>query len=267
MLGVPGEGAFDLEISEFGQGGRAGGIVGLEHQRGQIVEPGLKMEVAEGVGAKEMRFEIGGDPFELPHVGAGEPAFPPGPVVATGGVTTPELPARSGGPAYPGVGGNAGNTPYPSDVTDLPPTRYMTDYGVLASYTKPPYTTLTAYDLNTGEIKWQVPNGDHPATMRAGGPANTGGLAARNGVIVLEPRFLLAGNQEVQIAGDPRDASILTHGASVVTQGAGAVPLPGFGAVFSEAEKGSNITIRPGYNFHIVPIGNLQERGPCVQHS
>ena len=52
----------------------------------------------------------------------------------------------------------------------LPATRYMSDYGVLASCTKPPYTTLTAYDLNTGEIKWQVPNGDHPPTIAAGGP-------------------------------------------------------------------------------------------------
>ena len=36
----------------------------------------------------------------------------------------------------------------------------------MATSTKPPYTTITAYDLNTGEIKWQVPNGDDPATVR-----------------------------------------------------------------------------------------------------
>ena len=60
----------------------------------------------------------------------------------------------------------------------------MSDYGVLASWTKPPYTTITAYDLNTGEIKWQVPNGDHPPTIAAGGPSNTGGLGARNGMVV-----------------------------------------------------------------------------------
>ena len=59
----------------------------------------------------------------------------------------------------------------------------MSDYGVLASATKPPYTTLTAYDLNTGEIKWQVPTGDHAPTIAAGGPANTGGLGARNGMV------------------------------------------------------------------------------------
>ena len=47
----------------------------------------------------------------------------------------------------------------------------------MASATKPPYTTLTAYDLNTGTIKWQVPIGDDLQTMARGGPSNTGGLA------------------------------------------------------------------------------------------
>jgi quinoprotein glucose dehydrogenase len=84
---------------------------------------------------------------------------------------------------YPGVGGNAGNVPYPDDV-EVPPSRYMSDYGVMASATKPPYTTITAYDLNSGDIKWQVPNGDHAPTIAAGGPTNTGGLGARNGMVV-----------------------------------------------------------------------------------
>jgi quinoprotein glucose dehydrogenase len=110
--------------------------------------------------------------------------LPPGPVVASGGAPQPPAPQRYGGPFYPGVGGNAGNLPYPADVKNVPPTRYMTDYGVLASFTKPPYTTLTAYDLNTGDIKWQVPNGDHPPTIQAGGPSNTGGVGARHGIVV-----------------------------------------------------------------------------------
>jgi quinoprotein glucose dehydrogenase len=111
------------------------------------------------------------------------PEFPPGPVVARGGAPLPTLPPRTLGPFYPGVGGNAGNLAYPPGV-NVPPNRFMSDYGVLASATKPPYTTLTAYDLNTGEIKWQVPNGDHAPTIAAGGPQNTGGLGARDGVIV-----------------------------------------------------------------------------------
>jgi quinoprotein glucose dehydrogenase len=122
-------------------------------------------------------------PYGSARRGAPPPSLPPGPVVARGGAPQPALPPRNLGPFYPGVGGNAGNLAYPEGV-NVPPNRYMSDYGVMASATKPPYTTLTAYDLNTGVIKWQVPNGDHAPTIAAGGPHNTGGLGARNGMIV-----------------------------------------------------------------------------------
>ena len=86
---------------------------------------------------------------------------------------------------------------------------------------------------------------------------------ARNGIIVLEPRFLLVDGQQVQIAGDPADASILTHDPSAVALGARALPF-GAGIAASEAIDGTNITVGPGYAFHVVPVGNLQERGPCT---
>ena len=64
----------------------------------------------------------------------------------------------------------------------------------MASSTKPPYTTITAYDLNTGEIKWQVPNGDDPATVDHGGkgdgPRDTGGVGTRNGMVVTKTGLL-----------------------------------------------------------------------------
>ena len=87
---------------------------------------------------------------------------------------------------------------------------------------------------------------------------------ARNGIIILEPRFLIVDGQQVQVAGDPADASILTHDPSVAALGARAIPF-GAGIAADEGIKGTDITIGPGYTFHIVPIGNLQERGPCVQ--
>jgi quinoprotein glucose dehydrogenase len=139
--------------------------------------------------------------------------FPPGPVVASGGAPQPPLPPRPIGPFYPGVGGNAGNTPYPADVKDVPPTRYMTDYGVLASFTKPPYTTLTGYDLNTGEIKWQVPNGDHLPTLQAGGPGNTGGVGARYGIVVTKGGLVFhAGNDGKVRAYDEDTGEVLWTG-------------------------------------------------------
>jgi len=75
------------------------------------------------------------------------------------------------------------------------PVRYTSPYDFLQSPTNgmtaigPPWSQLTAYDLNTGEIKWQIPDGgvtpppgsnsnipaDSGAHMPRGGPLVTGG--------------------------------------------------------------------------------------------
>jgi quinoprotein glucose dehydrogenase len=77
----------------------------------------------------------------------------------------------------------------------------------MATSTKPPYTTITAYDLNTGEIKWQVPNGDDPATVEMttarpgqpcraaggcvpGGVHDTGAVGGRYGMVVTKSGLL-----------------------------------------------------------------------------
>jgi quinoprotein glucose dehydrogenase len=119
----------------------------------------------------------------------------------------PELP-----PTYAGIGGSGGNIPYPENVA-VPPIRYVSEYGVMASATKPPYTTLTAYDLNTGTIKWQVPIGDDPTTMARGGPANTGGLGARNGMFVTRSgmAFVAGGDGKVR-AYDEDNGQVLWTG-------------------------------------------------------
>ena len=133
--------------------------------------------------------------------GAGAPPLPPGPVVASGGAARPPLPPRYGGPFYPGVGGTAGNMPWPADVEAAKlPTRYQTGYNVMATSTKPPYTTITAYDLNSGEIKWQVGNGDDPATVdhsgKSDGPHDTGGVGARNGMVVTKTGLLFQNGKD-----------------------------------------------------------------------
>ncbi len=100
---------------------------------------------------------------------------PPGPVVARGGAP------GAGSPPARGGGGMAGPE-YPAGV-DAPTVRYYTDYGMQNTLVKPPYSTLTAYDLNTGTIKWQVPaGGDDPRAVAEGG-TNTGFPMARTGII------------------------------------------------------------------------------------
>jgi quinoprotein glucose dehydrogenase len=132
--------------------------------------------------------------------GSSGPPLPPGPVVASGGAPLPPArPVDHDPPSYGTNGGNGGNVPYPAEV-DVPPARYVTDYGVMASATKPPYTTLTAFDLNTGTIKWQIAPGDDPATLARGGPAGTGAVGARYGLVATGAGlvFLAGGDGKVR---------------------------------------------------------------------
>ncbi len=46
----------------------------------------------------------------------------------------------------------------------------------------PPWSQITAYDLNTGVIKWQIPNGGVTALTEQGHP-DTGALAPRGGIV------------------------------------------------------------------------------------
>ena len=58
----------------------------------------------------------------------------------------------------PAGAGRAGPPPYPA--TASAPPRQFAAYSAMPAFITPPYSTITAYDLNTGEIKWQVPNGE-----------------------------------------------------------------------------------------------------------
>ena len=72
--------------------------------------------------------------------------------------------------------------PYPA-VVDAPKVRYYIDYGMQNTLVKPPYSTLTAYDLNTGTIKWQVPAGGDDLRGASEGAKDTGYILQRTGII------------------------------------------------------------------------------------
>jgi quinoprotein glucose dehydrogenase len=82
-----------------------------------------------------------------------------GPVVASGGAPAAKVLAAAVMAAGRGSYGGMGGPPYPEGL-DTPENRYYTGYNVMGQIIKPPYTTLTAYDLNQGTINWQVPVGD-----------------------------------------------------------------------------------------------------------
>lgn len=94
--------------------------------------------------------------------GAGQ-TFPPGPVVETGATATRTTPSGTGA-----------LTDYPQGVSHPEDRLNFDDYGVEIEARKPPYTSMTAYDLNTGTIKWQIGVGDDYRVVSAGGPHGTG---------------------------------------------------------------------------------------------
>lgn len=80
-------------------------------------------------------------------------------------------------------------SPYPPGVKDVPNVFYYTPYGLVPEAIKPPWSTITAYDLNTGKIKWQVPFGSAPQA-----PTVTGSsiMEPRNGLAVTSSGLIFA---------------------------------------------------------------------------
>jgi quinoprotein glucose dehydrogenase len=137
--------------------------------------------------------------------GRGARGTPPpslgGPVVASGGA-----------PGARGVGGRGGGMigpAYPPGL-DVPTVRYYTGYGLSNTIVKPPYSTLTAYDLNSGTIKWQIPTGDEP---RAAGVTGTGVISQRSGIIVTSTGLLFHAGEDGKVrAHDAANGKVLWTG-------------------------------------------------------
>ncbi|MBV8830736.1 MAG: PQQ-binding-like beta-propeller repeat protein [Acidobacteriaceae bacterium] len=73
----------------------------------------------------------------------------------------------------------------------------------------PPWTTLTAYDLNTGTIEWQEPLGEVPE-LAAEGIHNTGSQFPKVGPVVTAGGLLFAGTRDRKLrALDTRDGKEL----------------------------------------------------------
>jgi quinoprotein glucose dehydrogenase len=119
----------------------------------------------------------------LARGGSGQQAQPPsGPVVATGGAPGAKRPETTPNRWNP----NGYGLLYPEGVS-APTARYFIPGGWGLGYPyliKPPWSTITAYDLNKGSILWQVPIGEDRDAAAEGGK-NTGvPRSQRNGMIV-----------------------------------------------------------------------------------
>jgi quinoprotein glucose dehydrogenase len=122
-----------------------------------------------------------------------------GPVVASGGSPMGKMmvaavaAARADNPY-----GQMDGPPYPEGL-DVPANRYFTGYNIMGNIIKPPYSTLTAYDLNQGTIKWQVPVGDDLRALQEG-VHGTGAIGIRVGIITTSTGliFLAGGDMKVR---------------------------------------------------------------------
>jgi quinoprotein glucose dehydrogenase len=144
-----------------------------------------------------------GAPARGRGVGPGSPHTPTGgPIVASGG-------APGGRAVPPGRAGGMVGPAYPPGIK-VPEVRMYTGYGMESTLMKPPYSTLTAYDLNTGTIKWQVPaGGDDPRAVKEGGK-NTGYPSQRTGIITTSTGLLFqAGGDGVLRVYDSENGRVL----------------------------------------------------------
>jgi len=128
--------------------------------------------------------------------------MPTGPVVASGGA--PRAPA-------PAANGPVGMQDYPEGVQH-PAQRYFTDYGLGYPYLlAPPWSTIMAYDLNRGVIKWRKPLGqDRDVTAAGGKNSGVPRGSQRQGMIVTSTGIVFStGRDGVLYAFDAENGDVL----------------------------------------------------------
>jgi quinoprotein glucose dehydrogenase len=119
----------------------------------------------------------------------------------TANLREPRAPAPLGGGGAPGGGPpGGGNRPPPPPppnagpdfIPYTAPVDFMIQESTGLSAIGPPWSQITAYDLNEGTIMWQVPNGD-VASLAERGITGTGSHAPRGGVVATGGGLLFIG--------------------------------------------------------------------------
>jgi quinoprotein glucose dehydrogenase len=107
---------------------------------------------------------------------------PAGPVVASGGA-----------PITPDEKKDAPFSDYPEGVAH-PADRYTTDYGLeWPNLSLPPWSSIVAYDLNNGTIKWRKPVGEDAIAMARGDKnSGAGSGTLRKGMVVTSSGIVFA---------------------------------------------------------------------------
>jgi len=132
-------------------------------------------------------------PSSAPRDGAAGAAAASDPDVDPRGPTLQQMPPASNLPN--------GFVPY----TAVAPYSFFRDLTNGAPPLSPPWSQITAYDLNKGTILWQVPNGDDPE-LAARGVRNTGSQAARAGMVVTAGGLIFIGSPDRRLRAYDQDS-------------------------------------------------------------
>ena len=101
---------------------------------------------------------------------------------------------------------NPGRAPFLDKLPEVAPDkpgRYFSGFNFMIasdglSPIKPPWSSLTAYDLNTGTIKWKIPLGDVPE-LAAKGIRNTGSHYPKVGPVVTAGGLIFTGTRDRKV--------------------------------------------------------------------
>jgi len=116
----------------------------------------------------------------------------------------------------------------PNGGGDVKPYRSPVDFMLQSnslSAIKPPWSTITAYDLNTGQMLWQVPDGD-VMPLAEKGITGTGSHAPRGGLVATAGDLLFMGTSSDRKfrARDPETGKVLwEHDLPAASEGVPAV--------------------------------------------
>src|SRR5665213_1056322 len=125
---------------------------------------------------------------------------------------TIEMPGNNGGANFSGAAVDpehgtmfvvSKDFPAMLKLSQTGPTQYKSAFGFMVtsnglSAIKPPWTTFTAYDLNTGTIKWQIPLGEVPE-LAAKGITDTGSHFPKVGPVVTAGGLIFTGTRDRDI--------------------------------------------------------------------
>jgi hypothetical protein len=101
--------------------------------------------------------------------------------------------------------------------------------------------------------------------------ASAAGRHDKNGVIALEPRYLIVvkpsgATERLEVAMNPTLPLAYSPDTTLIEKGISHIPLPVPGLVMTGVNAvrwGKNITIGPGFTFSVLPVGNLARSPVC----